>query len=527
MQAQWAFCPSRACVSWRPKALLADGSLEAVLVVSPDRARRIELGDVVDAGGWVATTVSSGQEALWELAPALPHLVVVDVPDPTDAEWALELIDRIRGHSGGDRTPIVLLMPREHRPLTLAAFARRADDVVAGPTYADELIARFKVRLERRPVPRDDLKTDPISGALSEASFAAQVEHELDRLERGGRSGVLALLQLDELPELEARYGVRAREEIMAQLVALIEEDSRDIDFVGHARGVLAILMPATPAKGGQVRLDRLTRLLAGRSMMVSGTIVRITPIIGYAESERGLTVEELEDRAWVAMTTQAEQLDLHPTRWTPAMDGRPSKGRTIRALGRYGTPLQILVQQLACLALPLGVYFALDRNGLDITQVVYYTLVVSLALTAAAIWLEGFAALRRPDLPEEPAELPAATAVIAAYLPNEADTIVETVEAFLAQDYPGPADRARLQHPAPAARRGRAAGDRAQRIPGWSRSASRARPPRRRTSTPRSRSPGRVRRHLRRRPPPGPGLLRARLALARRAAPTSSRATA
>ena len=186
-------------------------------------------------------------------------------------------------------------------------------------------------------------------------------------------------------------------------------------------------------------------------------------------------------------MLLQAEQLDLHPTRWTSALAGESSKGSTIRALGRFGTPLQITVQQLACLVLPLAIYFGLDRIGVDITGVVYFALVVSLALTAAAIWTEGFAALRRPDLPEEPDSCQPATAVIAAYLPNEAATVVETVEAFLLQDYPD------LQvilayntpHPLPS----RTSCRRSPRgIPGWSRSASRARSRRRRTSTPRSR---------------------------------------
>ena len=56
--------------------------LEVVLVVSPDPGRRADLGDVVDTGGWVSTTVGSMQEALWELTPVLPQLVVIDVPDP-------------------------------------------------------------------------------------------------------------------------------------------------------------------------------------------------------------------------------------------------------------------------------------------------------------------------------------------------------------------------------------------------------------------------------------------------------------
>jgi cellulose synthase/poly-beta-1,6-N-acetylglucosamine synthase-like glycosyltransferase len=64
---------------------------------------------------------------------------------------------------------------------------------------------------------------------------------------------------------------------------------------------------------------------------------------------------------------------------------------------------------------------------------------VVALTVTAATIWGECFRALEPPKLPATPDRpAPRATAVIAAYLPNEADTIVETVHAFLAQRYIG-----------------------------------------------------------------------------------------
>ena len=63
-----------------------------------------------------------------------------------------------------------------------------------------------------------------------------------------------------------------------------------------------------------------------------------------------------------------------------------------------------------------------------------------ALLVTAGAIWLEGFYALDPQRPPDEPgAPHPGATAVIAAYLPNEAATIFDTVEAFQRVDYPGP----------------------------------------------------------------------------------------
>ena len=98
---------------------------------------------------------------------------------------------------------------------------------------------------------------------------------------------MLALVQLDELPELEADR--RAHAEVVAQVVALIKRDSRSIDYVGHIRGVIALLMPATTARGAHARLERLAHLLASSNVTVAGKRMSMTPIIGYASLERGL----------------------------------------------------------------------------------------------------------------------------------------------------------------------------------------------------------------------------------------------
>ena len=72
-------------------------------------------------------------------------------------------------------------------------------------------------------------------------------------------------------------------------------------------------------------------------------------------------------------------------------------------------------------------------------TGAAYWCVLAALLLTGAAIWVEGFLALDPQRPPAEPsAPYPTATAVIAAYLPNEAATILETVETFRAVDYPG-----------------------------------------------------------------------------------------
>jgi cellulose synthase/poly-beta-1,6-N-acetylglucosamine synthase-like glycosyltransferase len=101
--------------------------------------------------------------------------------------------------------------------------------------------------------------------------------------------------------------------------------------------------------------------------------------------------------------------------------------------------PLQIALTLLLGLFPPVLLYAAWDVAVLDITGIVYLCLIVAMLGTAILIMIEGFLALRRIDPPEQPgAPYPTASAVIAAYLPNESATVIETVEAFLRLEYPG-----------------------------------------------------------------------------------------
>ena len=419
------------------ESLTVEGRQEAVLIVAIDPGRRDELTRMVEGAGWVPLHATTAGEALQVLNEAPPDLLLLDIAESIGAE--LEVLDCYRADPDGDRVPVACLLARPDRRLTIDAFLRRADDVVSAREHPDELVARLRARLERPPLPRTRLLEDPVTGALTSDAFAEQIRHELQRMARGGRSGVLALLALDELPGLEARFGSRARDEVVAQVVRLIKKDGRKIDFVGLSRGLLGLLLPNTLRRGAQIRLERLSKRIYEQEFAFAGTTLHLTPLIGYAELVPDIEPEALEDRAWAALACEAEQLDLHPTRWAKAMSVSPGSATGIRrSLERIRTPLQVVCQQLVLFGLPFALYAILAHLGLDITGPVYLVLVVAIALTSVAILIESRAALRRPEPPPAAdGPMPPATAIIAAYLPNEADTIVETIEAFLHHDYP------------------------------------------------------------------------------------------
>ncbi len=275
------------------------------------------------------------------------------------------------------------------------------------------------------------------SGAKCSASFAA---------------APLAYLYFDELPRVRGRFGARAEAEIAKQVAALVHADDSPLDVIGRdTEGRFLLLLPETPRVTAQRRLSLLSRRIDAQLFTANGEHIRLTPTIGFAPFMAAVTVDQLHQHALRALEDAHTHLDLQPVGYNRTMDAwaaqeqaraSATRGRQWRArlARRLRLPVQILLTLLATLGAPFVLYVLLAAVKLDITPIMYPLVVVMLLITAYFIWVEGFFALPTIHPSETPgAPYPAASAIIAAYLPNEAATIEETVEALLRVEYPGP----------------------------------------------------------------------------------------
>ncbi|GCE04700.1 hypothetical protein KDAU_20290 [Dictyobacter aurantiacus] len=100
---------------------------------------------------------------------------------------------------------------------------------------------------------------------------------------------------------------------------------------------------------------------------------------------------------------------------------------------------VKIVFPPLLSLVIPFMIYDLCAQYLFDISHFMYNVVVISLLVTAYFITIEALSALRiEHPKPVETDTYPPASAIVAAYLPNEAETIVETVEHLLRVDYPG-----------------------------------------------------------------------------------------
>ena len=409
---------------------------DTVLVVSGQARQRATFARRAAEQGHIVLQATDVPDALAHMRGARPDLVLM----PGDAT-GLRALAQLRANPDLGSVAAIVLTRHGDLPTLLRAFELGADDVISQSVDRQELASRMGARLERRAVPRNELVHDPATGALTRETLARMMRGEFERVRRTRRTASFAYLALDELPTIQAELGQRARDAVLAEIVDIVAADGRRVDLIGYSRNHLALVLPDTSARGARVRLNRLAQKLYHHTFVVHGREVRLTPVIGYVAVGPTTTVPDAEERAWTATLHAAAQLDLYPVEWVPGMVGEtdPSqRGVVRRAFERHRTALQVGAQQLLCVGLPLLVYATLDGIGLDVTGAVYLAVVIALAFTALFIWIESVAAYRTDGPPLRPAEpYPAASAIIAAYLPNEAETVLGTVRAFLRQDYP------------------------------------------------------------------------------------------
>ncbi len=98
----------------------------------------------------------------------------------------------------------------------------------------------------------------------------------------------------------------------------------------------------------------------------------------------------------------------------------------------------EILFLYTLAWGVPFLLYVLLSLHGTDITPIIYLVIVFSLLLTACAIWLEMLIPLKSIHTHTQNVIYPPASVIIPAYLPNEAATVIDTIEAFLRVRYPG-----------------------------------------------------------------------------------------
>lgn len=132
-----------------------------ILVVDDESQIVRVLRRSLSARGYEVQTASDGEEALEVFESWKPDLVISDLSMPNMT--GLELCRRLRAVSS---VPIIVLSVKGEESTKVQALDTGADDYITKPFGIDELLARVRVALRRKPALTGNLSTTVTVGAF-------------------------------------------------------------------------------------------------------------------------------------------------------------------------------------------------------------------------------------------------------------------------------------------------------------------------------------------------------------------------
>ncbi len=150
----------------RPAAASPAGA--EILVVDDNADMRGYLVRLLGGASWAVRSTANGEEALRAVAERRPDVVLTDVMMPRVDGF--QLLHALRSDPATRSIPVIMLTARAGQEASVEGLEAGADDYLAKPFRADELLARVRVALERStgrtaPVPPAPAATPAVTTA--------------------------------------------------------------------------------------------------------------------------------------------------------------------------------------------------------------------------------------------------------------------------------------------------------------------------------------------------------------------------
>ena len=206
-----------------------------VLVVDDDVEFSACVAAVLEPHGITVRTAPDATRLVETLDDARPDLVLLDAMLPHVSGW--DAIRIMRTMPEWRDVPILFLTGRTDLESRIQAFDAGADDYLAKPLVPEELLARVRVRLERRRLLRETTERDSLTRCLSRGALLDALASRLSEARRHARTLSVAMLDVDRFKRVNDSYGHVVGDHVLMALGRLLMARFRLEDIRGRWGG--------------------------------------------------------------------------------------------------------------------------------------------------------------------------------------------------------------------------------------------------------------------------------------------------
>lgn len=297
----------------------------ATILVADDEPDNLALLQMLlEREGYSVLAVENGREAVEHMTVRRPDLVILDVMMPVMG--GLEACRLIKRGEGTRDIPIIFLSAHDETDNQVSGLSLGANDFIAKPFNADELLARVSVaiRLKRE---RDRLRasavearvdadlaqeqalTDPLTGLLNRYGLQRSLGREHAEARRYKRPLACLMIDMDHFKTVNDKHGHSAGDTALRQVARILTEVVRGSDIVFRYGGEeFLALLPETDLRGAAALGEKIREDAASHIYGDGDYIFKLTLSIGAASLCDGESGNDMVTRADLALYQAKER---------------------------------------------------------------------------------------------------------------------------------------------------------------------------------------------------------------------------
>jgi diguanylate cyclase (GGDEF)-like protein len=236
-----------------------EAAKQRVMVVDDDPQILTTLKGFLEPWGLSVVTLNDLQQ-FWEMLKSCsPDLLLLDVKMP--ALSGIELCQTVRNNLRWGHLPIIFLTAHTDAMIVNQMFSVGADDFVSKPIVGPELVSRVINRLERIKLLQNVAETDHLTKLSNRRKSTQDLNKYLQLAKQQNQPLCLAVLDLDNLKEINDRHGYNTGDMVMRQWGQLLRQTFRQNAVVARWESDEFVVALSSMIKADGVQ--RLTQLLA------------------------------------------------------------------------------------------------------------------------------------------------------------------------------------------------------------------------------------------------------------------------
>lgn len=274
-----------------------------ILIAEDDEVIQLILQKLLEREGYRVILANNGLEA-WNVFQEKREEIDMVITDWLMPEMdGLELCKKIRSLDVSHYVYIIFITVRERREDVVVGLEAGADDYISKPFDPHELLSRIRSgeriieldgQLRKRQKELEHLSlTDELTGVLNRRGIFRRLREELNRAAREKYSFSVMMLDIDNLKEINDKYGHSTGDKVLYEVVRRIKACCRPYDVIGRYGGDEFLMIVPVEEKGMAFKLaERFQKAVCEKFLSIDNKRINITISIGASfvkTSEYGL----------------------------------------------------------------------------------------------------------------------------------------------------------------------------------------------------------------------------------------------